>query len=232
MQTPQQRHGTRDAHSALRQQCRKVFIGGVPQSVDEEELRRMFSEYGKIDKAWLQRYHNDELPGHPPSNHRNSHRGFGFILFHDKLAVEQLLAGDFSKVLMFGDNMKLEVKRAVAKSGVECEQCPKPKKVGITGFAACPDAYLQNSAPTSWSMHTWLYPTVPPQPQFVTLVPIPGELATSNVVLDTSCQYSDLVCKRKYLTDFLLDGFAGRKPLNSQDLNEALLEAMPDHYDE
>jgi len=34
------------------------------------------------------------------------------------------------------------------------------------------------------------------------------------------------------LPNAFLDGFVGQKPVNSQELKLALLEAMPDHYDD
>merc|ERR1712048_772846 len=43
------------------------------------------------------------------------HRGFGFVIFSDKNAVDNLLGEDTSRFITVGDGLRFEVKRAVGK---------------------------------------------------------------------------------------------------------------------
>jgi hypothetical protein len=92
-------------------QARKVFVGGVPQTVDQNGLYQMFSKHGKVKKAWLQLFLKDQMP-----NAKN-HRGFGFVIFYERTSIDQLLGEDFSRFVYF-DDLKLEVKRSVGKTSL------------------------------------------------------------------------------------------------------------------
>ncbi|KAI6242586.1 RNA-binding protein Musashi-like protein 2 [Aphelenchoides fujianensis] len=50
--------------------CRKVFIGGVAQNCDVEEIKHYFSRFGQVEDAVLKM----DYP-------KKQHRGFGFITF-------------------------------------------------------------------------------------------------------------------------------------------------------
>jgi hypothetical protein len=41
------------------------------------------------------------------------------VIFQDESAIDQLLGDDFSRFLLFRDNVKLEVKRAVYKNNAD-----------------------------------------------------------------------------------------------------------------
>lgn len=117
------REAARLANSGtLLQQC-KVFVGGVPQHVSQDELQEILSQYGEVKRAWLQRCRCVPQPrtGPPPK-----HRGFGFVMFRDVAAVERLLSGTTSRYLMLQCGRRLEVKRAV--SADKMPQIPEPSE--------------------------------------------------------------------------------------------------------
>ena len=94
---------------------RKVFVGGVPQDMTQDELHSVFSEHASIKKAWLQKYR----AGPGAVHHPNKHRGFGFVIFNDASGVDILLGDSFSRYLVLSDGKKLEVKRAVSSCDME-----------------------------------------------------------------------------------------------------------------
>lgn len=94
-------------------QAGKVFVGGVPQDMSQDDLYTIFSDYGGVKKAWLQSYRTaGRINQSPPHNHR----GFGFVIFYDGSSVDQLLGKSFSRYLPLTDGRRLEVKRAVPSS--------------------------------------------------------------------------------------------------------------------
>lgn len=91
----------------------KVFVGGVPQDMSQDDMFQIFSTYGGIKKAWLQSYRTaGRINQSPPHNHR----GFGFVIFFDGSSVDNLLGNSFSKYLPLPDGRRLEIKRAVPSS--------------------------------------------------------------------------------------------------------------------
>lgn len=109
-------------------QCRKVFVGGVPQDADREQLAAVFGSHGAVDRAWLQRHRRDQ---------RRNHRGFGFVLFKDEASVQALLGEDFSRFFDLADGTRLEVKRALDNT----EEAPTPERDGCApepGHASSP----------------------------------------------------------------------------------------------
>lgn len=89
-------------------QTSKVFVGGIPQDMDQFSLQREFSKYATVRKAWLPRPRegqNQSVSG--------THRGFGFVIFQDDDAVDLLLGNENSKFFVLSDGSQVEVKRAV-----------------------------------------------------------------------------------------------------------------------
>jgi hypothetical protein len=78
-------------------QARKVFVGGIPQTIDQNALYHMFSKIGKVKKAWVQLFHADH-DRVPAGKH---HRGFGFVIFHEKHSIDQLLGEDSQRFICF-----------------------------------------------------------------------------------------------------------------------------------
>lgn len=91
-------------------QIRKVFVGGIPQDLNADDLYKIFSEFAAVKKAWLQRHRAKAVDASPPRHHR----GFGFVIFHDESVVEQLLGPNVSRFHVLADGRKLEIKRAVS----------------------------------------------------------------------------------------------------------------------
>lgn len=105
-------------------QLRKVFVGGIPQDLGQDELHVIFSEYGEVQRAWLQRCRSTTCAPRPSA--QPQHRGFGFIIFTDCAAVDRLLSGVFSRYLKLTCGRRLEVKRAI--SSERMPQTPPPMK--------------------------------------------------------------------------------------------------------
>lgn len=91
----------------------KVFVGGIPQDLDQEEVKQLMSQYAPVKKAWLQK-HKDSPPGAPSNTQR--HRGFGFVIFNDAASVDLLLGDKTSRYLNLPDGRRIEVKRAVSSA--------------------------------------------------------------------------------------------------------------------
>lgn len=78
----------------------------------DDDLHRIFSEYGKVKKAWLQKYRSNSGTFCP----LQSHRGFGFIVFDEVSSVDVLLGQNFSRFMVMRDGRRIEVKRALSSS--------------------------------------------------------------------------------------------------------------------
>merc|ERR1719188_1039295 len=94
-------------------QNRKVFVGGIPQDMEHDDLYNIFSEYAGVKKAWLQKHRGQQGSDGPPGH---NHRGFGFVIFYDAMAVDQLLGSNFSRFIDLRDGRRLEVKQAVSNT--------------------------------------------------------------------------------------------------------------------
>jgi hypothetical protein len=106
---------SRSEEATLPAQDRKVFVGGVPQDLGQDELYAIFSEYAGVKKAWLQKCRTTNASG--PCAPQN-HRGFGFIIFHEAAAVEKLLGNRFSRFIVLRTGRRLEVKRALSSNKI------------------------------------------------------------------------------------------------------------------
>ena len=60
---------------------KKIFVGGIPSSVTEEEFRNFFSKYGEVVEHQIIRDHET-----------NRSRGFGFIIFDSEEVVDEMLS--------------------------------------------------------------------------------------------------------------------------------------------
>lgn len=98
-------------------QARKVFVGGIPQDMQQDELFKIFAAYGQVKKAWLQRYRDANAKGKATAP-GNNHRGFGFVIFQDSSVVDELLGNSDSHFIPLPNGRKLEIKRAVSSSDI------------------------------------------------------------------------------------------------------------------
>lgn len=85
---------------------RKIFIGGLSYSTDEEKLKKYFSQYGTVQDAVVMK---------DPTSKRS--RGFGFITFLDLASVDNALSHEPHTI----DSRKVEAKRAVPRSEISRE---------------------------------------------------------------------------------------------------------------
>eukprot|EP00446_Apocalathium_sp_SHHI-4_P001139 CAMPEP_0177178334 /NCGR_PEP_ID=MMETSP0367-20130122/14275_1 /TAXON_ID=447022 ORGANISM="Scrippsiella hangoei-like, Strain SHHI-4" /NCGR_SAMPLE_ID=MMETSP0367 /ASSEMBLY_ACC=CAM_ASM_000362 /LENGTH=545 /DNA_ID=CAMNT_0018624989 /DNA_START=66 /DNA_END=1703 /DNA_ORIENTATION=- len=126
-------------------QTGKIFVGGVPQEMNQDELYKLFSQFGAVKKAWLQSFRAPvRMNQSPPHNHR----GFGFVIFYDSQSVDTILgpmnphSPSGTRHLNLADGRKVEVKRAVASSEI-------PVKLGPTGSPQQSGHHGGHQGPTS-----------------------------------------------------------------------------------
>lgn len=60
---------------------KKIFVGGIPSTVTEDELKSFFSKYGKVVEHQIIRDHET-----------NRSRGFGFVIFESEEVVDEMLS--------------------------------------------------------------------------------------------------------------------------------------------
>jgi hypothetical protein len=253
---PLQSEVTRDApNKAAMLQIRKVFVGGIPQTVDSNDLFRLFSNVGKVKKAWMQMFHAERHV----SNARK-HRGFGFVIFSQEDAVDKLLGEDFSRFVTFGDGLQLEIKRAVGKVAAaalasDLHQTPqgtlKAKRTSTTTPPALSKLEAVSVSPAPFLNTPPLdayadLPTVPPFPPWgtpaaessdapsmaltsgwrPTAPPRRSQMAPPQQLIAQHAPYAPLPNINALVHPL------NPLPQNQQDLAQMLLQAMPDHYDD
>ncbi|XP_010552352.1 PREDICTED: heterogeneous nuclear ribonucleoprotein 1 [Tarenaya hassleriana] len=89
---------------------KKIFVGGVPSSVTEDEFRDFFSKYGNVMEHQI--IHDRET---------NRSRGFGFIIFDSEEVVDELLSK--GNMIDMADT-QVEIKKAEPKKS--SNQPPAP----------------------------------------------------------------------------------------------------------
>ncbi|RWV98084.1 hypothetical protein GW17_00039091 [Ensete ventricosum] len=75
---------------------RKIFVGGIPTSLTEDEFKDFFSQFGKVDDHEIIRDHTT-----------NRSRGFGFIVFESEKVVDDLLAKKGNMIDLAGSQVSL-----------------------------------------------------------------------------------------------------------------------------
>ena len=78
------------------QHCPKVFLGGLPPSITETDLRSLFMRYGEVVEVVIM--YDQE---------KKKCRGFGFLSFADEAACVRAIADHFVNV----QNKQVEIKR-------------------------------------------------------------------------------------------------------------------------
>eukprot|EP00428_Durinskia_dybowskii_P080153 CAMPEP_0170439814 /NCGR_PEP_ID=MMETSP0117_2-20130122/45990_1 /TAXON_ID=400756 /ORGANISM="Durinskia baltica, Strain CSIRO CS-38" /LENGTH=479 /DNA_ID=CAMNT_0010700171 /DNA_START=157 /DNA_END=1592 /DNA_ORIENTATION=+ len=93
---------------------RKIFIGGLSFSTDEEKLKKYFKQYGTVEDAVVMK---DAIS--------KRSRGFGFVTFSEVSAVDKALANEPHTI----DSRTVEAKRAVPRSEINKDAVPgQPQK--------------------------------------------------------------------------------------------------------
>ncbi|KAF8414284.1 hypothetical protein HHK36_002286 [Tetracentron sinense] len=108
---------------------KKIFVGGVPSTVTEDEFKNFFSKHGKVTDHQIIRDHAT-----------NRSRGFGFIIFESEQAVDDILANG-NMIDMAG--AQVEIKKAEPKKASNpppahaygSDSRARPFNDGFGGFA-------------------------------------------------------------------------------------------------
>jgi len=232
-------------------QARKVFVGGIPQSIDQNGLFHMFSKIGKVKKAWLQLFRADSIAGQAQATKK--HRGFGFVIFYERDSIDQLLGNEFSQFISFGNDLKLEVKRATGKTSAQEPSIESNKKPEELSSRAPPAASLAWPGASHVGLQTRQFPRQPvslgAQP-FVNLPCVPPFPRAQASVVQRPFG-STLACPSstappvpfpqlqpwvagpqsscQFLPPALLNVFAGQ---SRQQMELMLLHALPERYED
>ncbi|XP_029112981.1 heterogeneous nuclear ribonucleoprotein A0a isoform X2 [Scleropages formosus] len=83
---------------------KKIFVGGIKDDVEEENLREYFSQFGAIEKAEVI---SDKQTG--------KKRGFGFVYFEDNDSADKAVVLKFHTI----NGHKVEVKKALTKQEMQ-----------------------------------------------------------------------------------------------------------------
>lgn len=225
----------------LWKQYRKVFVGGVPQTMDGHSFTKIFENIGKVDRAWLQWQHD------PEGRQMQKHRGFGFVIFKEIRTIDKLLGQDMSKFIWFGDTLKLEVKRAFGKNESASTPTPdynrgrnlKQRMQGSQCSTPSSQTWQSNCSPVSsksWTSHPWLYsnaslPGVPPFPVADSNAMDPsqsrGVSTAASPTPDALPNSDNIMTNASWIC-----GFVGQQPRDRQELEQLLQAAAPDHYED
>ncbi|CAO2187792.1 unnamed protein product [Urochloa humidicola] len=81
---------------------KKIFVGGLPSALKEDEFKEFFSKFGKVAEHEIIRDHAT-----------NRSRGFGFIVFDAEKTVDELLAKKGNMIDLNGS--QVEIKKAEPK---------------------------------------------------------------------------------------------------------------------
>lgn len=98
--TPGNSSAGRSAGSAVNHRTKKIFVGGLPSVLTEEEFRQYFETYGTVTDVVIMYDQNTKRP-----------RGFGFITFDAEEAVDRVLHKNFHEL----SSKLVEVKPALPK---------------------------------------------------------------------------------------------------------------------
>lgn len=90
-----------DMNDKLVSRTKKIFVGGIPPGLTEEEFKDYFSSFGRILEHQIMIDYKTKRS-----------RGFGFITFENEDSVENIFAGDKKHEL---GGKQVEIKKAVPK---------------------------------------------------------------------------------------------------------------------
>jgi hypothetical protein len=83
--------------------------------MNQDDLFNLFNGLAAVERAWLQHHRRDSFEAGPGKKHR----GFGFVVFKDESALDQLLGKHyFSKFMRLPSGRTLEVKRALSSNDI------------------------------------------------------------------------------------------------------------------
>jgi len=126
----------------------KVFLGGLPSSITETDLRSFFSRYGRVTEVVIM-YDQEKKKA----------RGFGFLSFENDAAVDGAVAEHYVNI----QNKQVEIKRAEPRNNPDMTNGPI-----VDQWGAPPTNGLGHAATTP-SYSGW---GVPPVPQGAVAPPV------------------------------------------------------------
>lgn len=111
------------------QKTRKIFVGGLAPSVDEQVLRQYFEQFGQVDDAVVMYDHDNKRP-----------RGFGFITFAEEESVDNVFSHGAMQNI---HDKQIEIKPAVPRDQMPPAARRAPpffpgRGAGMPGAAAFP----------------------------------------------------------------------------------------------
>jgi hypothetical protein len=218
----------------------------------QEDLFALFNGFAAVERAWLQHHRRDSFQAGPGKKHR----GFGFVVFKDDCALDQLLLGSnqFSQLLRLPNGRTLEVKRAISscdilEGGSGGPLGPEAKRESSQApLEEAPSEALQTLpqacaivVPVVWSGLTWpvlpLPPTAPAGPGAEGQLPAcqggpslslpPPAFLTAIPLLALGAA----LARRSVLAPQGAEE-ARATEAERKSLETLLLQAMPDHYDD
>ena len=97
-----------DEHDELKASynAKKIFVGGLPHGLAEDEFKQYFSQYGEIEDCVVMYDRNTGKP-----------RGFGFITYNDEASIDLVMRDKYKHKI---HNKWIECKRATPK--VNCNE--------------------------------------------------------------------------------------------------------------
>jgi hypothetical protein len=105
---PKEENPTPSQPSDAAQRTKKIFVGGLAPSVDEQVLRQYFEAFGQVDDAVVMYDHDNKRP-----------RGFGFITFTEEESVDKVFAHGAMQII---HDKHIEIKPAVPKDQMAQQQ--------------------------------------------------------------------------------------------------------------
>lgn len=120
---------------------KKIFVGGLPSTITDNDFRRYFLQFGSIADVIVMYDHSTQRP-----------RGFGFITFESEEAVDKALLKTFHEL----NGKMVEVKRAVPKElspGPTMRSATMGYNYGMNRINGFLNGYTQAFSPSSLGAH-------------------------------------------------------------------------------
>lgn len=115
------------------QKTRKIFVGGLAPSVDEQVLRQYFEQFGQVDDAVVMYDHDNKRP-----------RGFGFITFAEEESVDNVFSHGAMQNI---HDKQIEIKPAVPRDQMPPQARRAPPFFPGRGMAGGAAAFPPGRAP-------------------------------------------------------------------------------------
>jgi len=122
----------------------KIFLGGLPSSITETDLRSFFSQFGEVCEVVIM--YDQE---------KKKSRGFGFLSFADELACSKAVSNHFVNI----QNKQVEVKRAEPRTiqgGNSIQGKDVPTNMSTPQWPSIPNGHPRHPPPN------YGVPNVPP----------------------------------------------------------------------